>query len=93
VAEERFGDAILSTYPMRLIKKDRFLRETRFSTLESRGALWVEVDFHGALIQIVNTLTVSKVNTFRTFNHLSNDSVTGSALFSLEWSFIYIIHV
>jgi endonuclease/exonuclease/phosphatase family metal-dependent hydrolase len=55
VAEERFGDAILSTYPMRLVKKDRFLKETRFSALEPRGALWVEVDFHGRLIQIINT--------------------------------------
>ncbi len=55
VAEERFGDAILSTYPMRLIKKEKFLKETRFSALEPRGALWVEIDFHGTFVQIINT--------------------------------------
>jgi len=55
VAEERFGDAVLSTYPMRLIKKEKFLKKTRFSALEPRGALWVEIDLHGTFVQIINT--------------------------------------
>jgi endonuclease/exonuclease/phosphatase family metal-dependent hydrolase len=55
MAEERFGDAILSSYPMRLIKKGRLTREPRFSSLEPRGALWVEIDFHGMFTQIINT--------------------------------------
>jgi endonuclease/exonuclease/phosphatase family metal-dependent hydrolase len=53
--EEQFGDAILSSYPMRLIKKGRLSEKPRFSFLEPRGALWVEIDFHGTLIQIINT--------------------------------------
>lgn len=55
IAEEQFGDAILSSYPMRLIKKARLTRESRFASLEPRGALWVEIDFHGRFVQIVNT--------------------------------------
>jgi endonuclease/exonuclease/phosphatase family metal-dependent hydrolase len=55
IAEEQFGDAVLSSYPIRLVKKARLAREPRFSSLESRGALWVEIDFHGTLTQIVNT--------------------------------------
>jgi endonuclease/exonuclease/phosphatase family metal-dependent hydrolase len=55
IAEERFGDAILSTYPMRLVKKDILTREARFSSLEPRGAIWVEIDFDGTLTHIINT--------------------------------------
>ena len=55
IAEEKFGDAILSSYPMTLIKQDRLSRQPRFSFLEPRGALWVEIDFHGTSIQIINT--------------------------------------
>jgi endonuclease/exonuclease/phosphatase family metal-dependent hydrolase len=55
IAEERFGDAILSPYPMRLIKKGKLSKQPRFSSLESRGALWVEIDFHGSSVQIINT--------------------------------------
>jgi endonuclease/exonuclease/phosphatase family metal-dependent hydrolase len=55
IAEEQFGDAILSSYPMRLIKKGKLLKQPRFSFLESRGALWVEIDFHGKSVQIINT--------------------------------------
>jgi len=55
LAEEQFGDAILSSYPMRLVKKCRLSEEKRFSFLEPRGAIWVEIDFHGAYIHIINT--------------------------------------
>jgi endonuclease/exonuclease/phosphatase family metal-dependent hydrolase len=55
MAEERFGDAILSSYPMRLVKQGRLSRQSRFSFLEPRGVLWVEIDFHGTSIQIINT--------------------------------------
>jgi len=55
MAEEQFGDAILSAYPIRLIKKARLARESRFASLEPRGVLWVEIDFHGTSIQIMNT--------------------------------------
>jgi len=55
IAEEQFGDAILSSYPMRLIKKGKLSRQPRFSFMESRGAIWVEIDFHGTSLQIINT--------------------------------------
>jgi endonuclease/exonuclease/phosphatase family metal-dependent hydrolase len=40
---------------MRLIKKGKLSKQPRFSFLESRGALWVEIDFHGSSVQIINT--------------------------------------
>jgi endonuclease/exonuclease/phosphatase family metal-dependent hydrolase len=55
VAEESFGNAILSSYPMKLIKKGSLSKLQRFSSLESRGALWVQVEFNTLLIQIINT--------------------------------------
>jgi endonuclease/exonuclease/phosphatase family metal-dependent hydrolase len=55
LAEESFGDAILSSYPMQLIKKDALSRNSNFYFLEPRGALWVEVNFNSQPIQIINT--------------------------------------
>ncbi|GAA5523653.1 hypothetical protein Maes01_00202 [Microbulbifer aestuariivivens] len=60
--EERYGDAILSRLPMRLVKRDilpgppegsgnRFLPRVD----EPRGALWVEIDLNGEKIQLLNT--------------------------------------
>ncbi|MDE1157538.1 MAG: endonuclease/exonuclease/phosphatase family protein [Neorhizobium sp.] len=50
VAEERYGDAILTALPMRLVKAD-----TIPSVGEQRGALWVEVECDGARLQVINT--------------------------------------
>ena len=55
VAEESFGDAILSVYPMQLMKKDALARHPMFSFLETRGALWVQIEFDSRPIQVVNT--------------------------------------
>ena len=54
--DEQFGNAILSRYPMALIKKDtlpKLLWGKLF--LESRGAIWVVVDYQGTKINIINT--------------------------------------
>ena len=51
----QYGNAILSRYPMALIKKDVLPKLWRKALLESRGAVWVAVDFHGTKINVINT--------------------------------------
>lgn len=50
VEEERYGDAILTALPSRLIKAGPLP-----SVGEPRGAIWIEVDAGGQAVQIVNT--------------------------------------
>ena len=54
VAEERFGDAILSRLPMKLVHAAKLPGHPR-GWRERRGALWVEVDCGRQPIQIINT--------------------------------------
>lgn len=53
--EERYGDAILTHLPQRLIKADLLPGLDTRPNLEPRGALWVEVELHGRKVQIINT--------------------------------------
>lgn len=53
--EERYGDAILTHLPQRLVKADLLPGLDTKPNLEPRGALWVEVDLHGRKVQIINT--------------------------------------
>lgn len=55
VEEERYGDAILTVYPERLVKAGPLPGLPRVRGLEPRGALWVEVEIDGRPVQIVNT--------------------------------------
>jgi endonuclease/exonuclease/phosphatase family metal-dependent hydrolase len=55
VAEERYGDAILTCYPERVVKKGPLPGHPRIAALEPRGALWVEVEVEGRTVQIINT--------------------------------------
>lgn len=55
VEEEQYGDAILSTLPLRLVKSGPLPTPPRLSRLEPRGALWVSVEMGGGAVQIVNT--------------------------------------
>ncbi len=55
VEEERYGDAILTAYPERLVKVGPLPGYDRMRALEPRGALWVEVEIDGKLVQIINT--------------------------------------
>lgn len=50
VEEEKYGDAILTALPSRLIKAGPLP-----SLCEPRGAIWVEVEASGQKIQVVNT--------------------------------------
>jgi endonuclease/exonuclease/phosphatase family metal-dependent hydrolase len=52
VEEELYGDAILTTLPMRLVKAGPLPGSVGF---EPRGALWATVDANGFAIQIINT--------------------------------------
>ena len=53
--DEQYGNAILSRYPMSLIKNDVLPKLWDKRVLESRGAIWVMVDYQGTKINIINT--------------------------------------
>ena len=55
VEEERYGDAVLTALPMRLVKAGRLPGTNAVRRLEPRGALWVRIDLGGALLEVVNT--------------------------------------
>ncbi|MBT8113290.1 MAG: endonuclease/exonuclease/phosphatase family protein [Gammaproteobacteria bacterium] len=55
IEEERYGDAILTHLPMKLIKSDILPKISSSPTLEPRGAIWVQVEVNGTLIQVLNT--------------------------------------
>ena len=55
VEEERYGDAILTSYPEKLVKTGPLPGHPRIPQLEPRGALWVEVEIEGRPVQIINT--------------------------------------
>ncbi len=55
IAEEEFGDAILSRLPLRLVQTGALPSVGSGWFLEKRGALWVEVEAHGRRWQILNT--------------------------------------
>ncbi|MFT4582547.1 MAG: endonuclease/exonuclease/phosphatase family metal-dependent hydrolase [Gammaproteobacteria bacterium] len=53
--EEQYGDAILTSLPMRLNKAQQLPSAASRFQLEPRGALWVTIDFNGRDIQLLNT--------------------------------------
>lgn len=53
--EEKYGDAILSRYPLQLIRADSLPTDPRYPSLEPRGAIWVEVKLGEENIQVINT--------------------------------------
>ncbi|MEO7643281.1 MAG: endonuclease/exonuclease/phosphatase family protein, partial [Ramlibacter sp.] len=55
VEEERYGDAILTRYPERLVQLGPLPGHPGIRALEPRGALWVEVEVEGVPVQIINT--------------------------------------
>lgn len=55
VEGERYGDAILTHLPMRVIKAAALPRPAGAEHLEPRGALWVAVDVDGRSVNILNT--------------------------------------
>ena len=55
LAEEQYGDAILTTLPMRVVHSGPLPTLPRVRGLEPRGALWVAVEVDGVEVQIINT--------------------------------------
>jgi endonuclease/exonuclease/phosphatase family metal-dependent hydrolase len=55
VEEERYGDAILTALPERLIKNGPLPGHPRFRRLEPRGALWVAIKVGGVELEVLNT--------------------------------------
>lgn len=60
--EERYGDAILTRLPMKVVKKDilpgpppNASRRFNPAADEPRGAVWVEIELGGTTVQIINT--------------------------------------
>ncbi|KUM51803.1 hypothetical protein AR688_07375 [Rheinheimera sp. EpRS3] len=53
--EERYGDAILTHLPLRLIKAGPLPGLADKPKLEPRGAIWAAVEFNGQEVQIINT--------------------------------------
>jgi endonuclease/exonuclease/phosphatase family metal-dependent hydrolase len=55
VADEEYGDAILSKYPLKVVKADA-LPEPQWKWVdEPRGALWVSLRVDGHEVQVINT--------------------------------------
>src|SRR5215207_5217855 len=52
VMEEAYGDAVLTSYPLRLIKAGPLPGLARLPGLEPRGALWAAIDVGGAELQV-----------------------------------------
>ncbi len=55
IGEERYGNAVLTALPMRLVKAASLPGLADRPRLESRGALWVAIDVNGVEIQLINT--------------------------------------
>ena len=55
IEEERYGDAILTHLPMRLVKTGTLPGVPGKPWLEPRGILWVEIELDGRTIQVLNT--------------------------------------
>jgi endonuclease/exonuclease/phosphatase family metal-dependent hydrolase len=55
VEEERYGDAILTCFPERLVQVGPLPGHPAIRSLEPRGALWVEVEIEGVAVQVINS--------------------------------------
>jgi endonuclease/exonuclease/phosphatase family metal-dependent hydrolase len=55
IATEHYGDAVLSRLPMRLIRAAPLPTDPSGRLAEPRGALWVEIDCGGWILQVINT--------------------------------------
>jgi len=55
VEEERYGNAILTHLPLKLIKAGNLPLITNQPLFEPRGAIWVEVEVNGMSVQVINT--------------------------------------
>lgn len=54
VLEERYGDAILTAHPSRIVRAENLPGLQHYPGLEARGALWATVELEGRELQVVN---------------------------------------
>jgi endonuclease/exonuclease/phosphatase family metal-dependent hydrolase len=52
---EEYGDAILTSLPMRVVRAETLPGLQRLPRLEPRGAIWVTIDLGGTKLQVINT--------------------------------------
>jgi endonuclease/exonuclease/phosphatase family metal-dependent hydrolase len=55
VEEERYGDALLTHYPERLVQVGPLPGHDLIRGLEPRGAVWIAVEIDGKPVQVINT--------------------------------------
>jgi endonuclease/exonuclease/phosphatase family metal-dependent hydrolase len=55
VEEERYGDAILTALPERMVKSGPLPTPRPLRRLEPRGALWVQIETAGGPLQVITT--------------------------------------
>lgn len=55
VEEERYGDAVLTHLPMRLVRADALPLLRRGRLAEPRGAIWTAIDVGGTELNLINT--------------------------------------
>jgi endonuclease/exonuclease/phosphatase family metal-dependent hydrolase len=55
IDDGRYGDAVLSRYPLRLMRAGSLPAREGQSSQEPRGALWVAVECGGRTLQVINT--------------------------------------
>jgi len=53
--EGQYGNAILSRYPLKIIRKEALPRLRTRSLFEPRAALWVEMDVNGVPVNLINS--------------------------------------
>jgi endonuclease/exonuclease/phosphatase family metal-dependent hydrolase len=55
VEEERYGDAILTELPLKVMKADALPGSPTIRRLEPRGALWLRIEVDGRPVNVINT--------------------------------------
>jgi endonuclease/exonuclease/phosphatase family metal-dependent hydrolase len=55
VADELYGDAILTAAPMRLVRTGGLRSPNRRRNIEPRGALWARIEIEGREVDVINT--------------------------------------
>jgi len=55
IGEERYGNAVLSRYPIELIRAGQLPRIIKNSMVESRGVIWTVINIAGTKINLFNT--------------------------------------
>lgn len=51
----KYGNAVLSRFPMKLIRADALPTGEGKKEIEKRGALWVQIEYAGKRVQVINT--------------------------------------